>query len=81
MVTVTSLNKIKRSVQSQLQSGKLELVVLPRAEYEALLEKIEDLKDLHDSLEALKEYRGGKYISFDRYEARRKAGSSPPYRV
>jgi hypothetical protein len=72
MVTVTSLNQIKKSVQSQLQSGNLELVVLPRVEYEALIEKLDDLKDLHDSLEALKEYRSGKYISFDQYEARRK---------
>ena len=72
MVTVTNLNRIKKSVQSQLQSGNLELVVLPRIEYEALIEKLDDLKDLHDSLEALKEYRSGKYISFHQYEARRK---------
>ena len=72
MVTVTSLKQIKKSVQSQLQSGNLELVVLPRIEYEALIEKLDDLKDLHDSLEAIKEYRSGKYIAFDQYEARRK---------
>ena len=72
MVTVTNLKRIKETVASHLQAGNLELVVLPRIEYETLLSKIEDLKDIHDSIEALKEYRSGKYISFDRYEARRK---------
>lgn len=70
---ITNLNRIKKSVESQLQSGNLELVVLPRVEYEALLEKVEDLEDLHDSIEALKEHQSGNYISFDRYDARRKA--------
>jgi hypothetical protein len=55
-----------------LQAGNLELVVLPRIEYQALLEKLDDLKDLRDSIKALKEYQSGKYISFDRYDARRK---------
>jgi len=73
MVSITNLNQIKKSVETHLKSGDLELVVLPRAEYEALLEKLDDLKDIHDSVEALKEYRSGKCISFDRYDARRKA--------
>ena len=73
MVTKTSLNRIKKTVESHLQSGDLELVVLPRVKFEALLEKLDDIKDLQDSIEALKEYRAGKYISFDRYDARRKA--------
>ncbi len=73
MVTITNLNQIKKSVETHLKSGNLELVVLPRAEYEALLEKLDDLKDIHDSIEALKEYQSGKPISFDRYDARRKA--------
>ena len=73
MVSITNLNQIKKSVETHLKSGDLELVVLPRAEYEALLEKLDDLKDMHDSVEALKEYRSGKHISFDRYDARRKA--------
>jgi hypothetical protein len=37
-----------------------------------LLEKLDDLKDLRDPIEALKEYQSGKYISFDRYDAPRK---------
>ena len=73
MVTVTNLNRIKKSIASHLQSGDLELVVLPRIEYETLLAKIEDLKDLHDSIEALKEYHSGKYTSFDQYNSRRKS--------
>ena len=72
MVTVTNLKRIKKTVASHLQAGNLELVVLPRIEYETLLAKIEDLKDLRDSLEALKEYRAGKFTSFDKYDARRK---------
>ena len=72
MVTVTNIKQIKKSVQTHLQAGNLELVVLPRIEYQALLEKLDDLKDLRDSIEALKEYQSGKYISFDRYDARRK---------
>jgi hypothetical protein len=71
-VTITNLKRIKKTVASHLQAGNLELVVLPRIQYETLLSKIEDLKDVHDSIEALKEYRSGKYISFDQYEARRK---------
>lgn len=73
MVTITNLNQIKKSVETHLKSGNLELVVLPRVEYEALLDKLEDLKDLRDSLEALKEYRSGKRTSFARYDARRKS--------
>ena len=73
MVTVTSLRQIKKSVETHLKSGNLELVVLPRAEYNALLEELDDLKDIRDSVGALKEYRSGKRTSFDRYDARRKA--------
>jgi hypothetical protein len=73
MVTITNLNRIKKSVQTHLKSGDLELVVLPRAEYEALLQRIDDLKDVNDSIEALKEYQSGKRTSFDRYDVRRKA--------
>jgi len=72
MVTVTNIKQIKKSIQTHLQAGNPELVVLPRIEYQALLEKLDDLKDLRDSIEALKEYQSGKYISFDRYDARRK---------
>ncbi|MBM4330703.1 MAG: hypothetical protein FJ117_05655 [Deltaproteobacteria bacterium] len=72
MATITTLNRIKKSVANHLQSGDLELVILPRIEYETLLEKLDDLKDIHESIEALKEHRSGKYISFDQYEARRK---------
>lgn len=72
MVTVTNIKQIKKSIQTHLQAGNLELVVLPRIEYQTLLEKLDDLKDLRDSIKALKEYRSGKYISFDRYDARRK---------
>jgi hypothetical protein len=73
MVTITNLNQIKKSVETHLKSGDLELVVLPRVEYDALLEKLDDLKDIHDSIEALKEYQSGKRTSFDRYDAHRKA--------
>ena len=72
MVTVTNIKQIKKSIQTHLQAGNLELVVLPRIEYETLLAKIEDLKDLCGSLESLKEYRAGKFTSFDKYDARRK---------
>ena len=73
MATITRLKQIKKSVESHLKSGDLELVVLPRTEYEALLEKIEDLSDIHDSIESLRDYRAGKRISFNHYDARRKA--------
>jgi hypothetical protein len=43
MVTITNLSRIKESVKNHLKSEDLELVVLPRAEYQALLEKLEDL--------------------------------------
>jgi hypothetical protein len=72
MVTITNLSRIKESVKKHLKSGDLELVVLPRAEYQTLLEKLEDLKDIHDSIEALKEFHSGKSIPFDRYDAHRK---------
>ncbi len=72
MVTVTKLKEIKKNLARQLQAGNLELVILPRTQYETLLAKIEDLKDLHDSIEALKEYRSGKRVSFDKYDDRRK---------
>jgi len=71
MVTITNLSRIKESVKNYLKSGDLELVVLPRAEYQALLKKLEDLKDVNDSIEALKEYQQGESISFDHYDARR----------
>jgi hypothetical protein len=73
MVSITNLNQIKKSVETHLKSGDLELVVLPRAKYDALIDELDDLKDIHDSVEALKEYRSGKCTSFDRYDARRKA--------
>ncbi|MBS3920624.1 MAG: hypothetical protein KG012_17255 [Deltaproteobacteria bacterium] len=73
MISITNLNRIKKSVETHLKSGDLELVILPRVEYNALLEKLDDLKDIHDSVEALIEYRSGKRISFDRYDRRRKA--------
>ncbi len=72
MVSITNLNQIKKNVEAHLKSGDLELVVLPRVEYDALLEKLDDLKDIRDSAEVLKEYRSGNYISFDRYDAKRK---------
>jgi len=70
MVTVTILNRIKKSVETHLKSGDLELVVLPRTEYETLLEQLDDLKDISDSIETLKEFQSGKSIPFDRYDAR-----------
>lgn len=73
MATVTNLKQIRKSVETHLRSGNLELIVLPRVEYEALLKRLDDLKGVHDSIEALKEYQSGQYISFDRYDARRKA--------
>jgi tRNA threonylcarbamoyladenosine modification (KEOPS) complex Cgi121 subunit len=73
MATVTNLRQIKKSVENHLKSGDLELIVLPRAEYDALLEKLDDLRDIRDSIEALKEYQSGKRVSFDQYDARRKA--------
>lgn len=73
MISITNLNRIKKSVETHLKSGDLELVILPRVEYNALLEKLDDLKDIHDSVEALIEYRSGKCISFVHYDRRRKA--------
>ena len=73
MATATRLNRIKESVKSHLKSGELELVVLPMVEYKSLLAKLDDLKDVQDSIKALKEYHSGKYISFDQYDAPRKA--------
>ena len=73
MIAITNLNRIKKTIESHLQSGDLELVVLPKVEFDALLEKLDDLKDIRDSVEALKEYQSGKLISFDQYDARRKA--------
>jgi len=73
MVTITNLKQIKKSVENHLKSGDLELIVLPRAEYDALLEKLDDLRDIRDSIEALKEYQSGKRVSIDQYDARRKA--------
>jgi len=72
MIAITNLNRIKKTIESHLQSGDLELVVLPKVEFDALLEKLDDLKDIRDSVEALKEYQSGKFISFDQYDARRK---------
>jgi PHD/YefM family antitoxin component YafN of YafNO toxin-antitoxin module len=54
-----------------LRSGDLELVVLPKAEYEALLDTLDNLRNIRDSIESLKEYRAGKRISFDDYDSRR----------
>jgi hypothetical protein len=50
MVTITNLKQIKKSVENHLKSGDLELIVLPRAEYDALLEKLDDLRDIRDSI-------------------------------
>ena len=72
MVTVTNIRQIKKSIETHLKSGDLELVVLPKAEYEALLDKLDNLRDIRDSIESLKEYRAGKRISFDDYDSRRK---------
>ena len=72
MVTITNLSRIKKSVEDRLKSGDLELVVLPRAEYEVYLKTIDDLTDVNDSIEVLKEYQSGKSVSLDRYDARRK---------
>ena len=72
MVTATSMKHIKRTIETHLKSGDLELVVLPKAKYEALLQQLDDLKDIHDSVESLKEYRAGKQTSFDDYDGRRK---------
>jgi hypothetical protein len=43
MVSVTNLKKIKKTFASHLEAGNLELVVLPRIEYETLLAKFEGL--------------------------------------
>ena len=72
MVTATPIKHIKKSIETHLRSGDLELVVLPKAEYEALLEKLENLKDIRDSIESLKEYRTGKRLAFDDYDSQRK---------
>ncbi len=71
-VTTTSIKHVKQSIETHLKSGDLELVVLLKAEYEALLEELENLKDIRDSFESLKEYRAGKRISFDDYAFQRK---------
>jgi hypothetical protein len=72
MVTTTSIKHIKKSIETHLRSGDLELVVLPKTEYESLLQRLEDLQDIRDSIGSLKEYRAGKRIAFDDYDARRK---------
>ncbi|RPJ03871.1 MAG: hypothetical protein EHM36_11645 [Deltaproteobacteria bacterium] len=72
MVTATPIKHIKKTIETHLRSGELELVVLPKAEYEALLQRLDDLEDIHDSIESLKEYQAGKRTSFDDYDARRK---------
>ncbi len=73
MVIATRIKHIKRTIETHLRAGDLELVVLPKVEYEALLQRLEELNDIHDSIESLKEYRAGKRTSFDAYDARRKA--------
>ena len=72
MVTTTNIKHIKKSIETRLKSGDLELVVLPKTEYENLLQRLEDLQDIRDSIESLKEYRAGKRTAFDDYDTRRK---------
>ncbi len=72
MVIATRIKHIKKTIETHLRSGDLELVVLPKTEYESLLQRLEDLQDIRDSIESLKEYRAGKKMAFDDYDTRRK---------
>ena len=74
MVSHTNLREIQTEIKKRLKSGDLELVVIPRLEYETLLGKMEDLQDIADSREALNQYQSGKGISFEAYDSRRRKG-------
>ena len=52
---------------------KNQFVLLPAAQYDALLGRIEDLEDLIDSERALREYRADQGRPFDEYVKGRKA--------
>ncbi len=52
--------------------GQREVILLPLEEYEALLERIEDLEDILESRIALEEYRAGAGRPLEEYLAERR---------
>lgn len=52
--------------------GQRKAVLLPLEEYEALVERVEELEDLLDSERSLAAYRAGEGKSLEQYFAKRK---------
>lgn len=53
--------------------GKEEIVILPLRKYKAILQLMEDLEDIADSVRSMEEYRSGKPRPFADYVTKRRA--------
>ncbi len=57
------------AITLEIKKMEEEIVILPFSRYEALLEQIEDLKDIQDNYKAMEEYRMGKGRPFREFLA------------
>ncbi len=66
MATVTKIDNLSKEVK-KIYKPKEEIVLLPLSKYNKLIERLEELEDIQDHIEATKDYRAGKGRSFRKF--------------
>jgi hypothetical protein len=70
MAIVTTVSNSSRGVKMMLnRSMEEEIVIVPLSRYEALLQQVEDLKDIHDHYKVMEEYQIGEGRPFREFMA------------
>ena len=63
MVAITKINNLSKAVK-KIYKSKEEIVLLPLSRYNKLLERMEELEDIKDHIDAMKDYKAGKGKDF-----------------
>ena len=63
MATITKIDNLSKELKKNYKR-KDEIVLLPLSKYNELIERLEELEDMQDHIQAMKDYRAGKGRSF-----------------
>ncbi len=63
---MTKINNLSKEVK-KIYKSKEEIVLLPLSKYNKLIERLEELEDIQEHIEAMKYYRAGKGRSFRKF--------------
>lgn len=63
MAAITKINNLSKDVKEVYKNNE-EIVLLPLSKYNKLLERMEELEDIKDHIEAMKDHKAGKGKKF-----------------